>query len=291
MGRLISAEFRKILTTKMWWALLIPTVALAALWSTAGNGLVGLLLDSFNRSTVAGELRVNINDLPWSTLIFARTVNISALFPIVFGALALSGEINRRTITTSYLTAPNRGSLLGAKLITYAVVGFAFGVVITGVASIGTLIVSHPQQLPDAMSWLELAGAGILECMLWTLLAMGVGALFGNPIGAIISLLLYTLLVENLIGLVLPGHWPGVLINGSADGLTGSIAAQTFVDKVSTISPYFNQELQNDALTFLRGLAGAQGAYDWWISALIFAGWTAVFAVGGWFMSRQRDIT
>src|SRR5262245_23127481 len=134
MGRLISAEFRKILTVKMWWALLIPTVALAAPWSIGGNALIGAVLDQINSSAVASQLRLNFNNLPWSTLIFARTVNISAIFPMVFGALALSGEINRRTITTSYLTAPNRGSLLSAKVITYALWGLAFGVVIAGVA-------------------------------------------------------------------------------------------------------------------------------------------------------------
>ncbi|QUQ71017.1 hypothetical protein [Kutzneria sp. CA-103260] len=291
MGRLISAEFRKILTTKMWWALLIPTVALAALWSIAGNLLIGLVLDSINRSVVTSELRLNFNNLPWSTLIFARTVNITALFPIVFGALALSSEINRRTITTSYLTAPNRGSLLGAKLITYAVWGLGFGVVITGVASIGTLIASRPEQLPDAISWLEIAGSGILSCMLWTLLAMGVGALFGSPIASIISLLLYTLLVENLIGTLLPYNWPGILINGSADGLTGSVASQLVVDKVASISPFISGDAQQLFSDLIRAGAGARGAFDWWISGLIFAGWTAVFAVGGWFMSRQRDIT
>jgi ABC-2 type transport system permease protein len=291
MGRLISAEFRKILTTKMWWALLIPTVALAALWSIGGNALIGALLDSINRSTVASELRLNLNDLPWSTLIFARTVNITALFPIVFGALALSSEINRRTITTSYLTAPNRGSLLGAKLITYAVWGLGFGIVISGVASIGMLIASRPEQLPDAVSWLEIAGAGVVSCMLWTLLAMGVGALFGSPIASIISLLLYTLLVENLIGSLLPDNWPGVLINGSADGLTGAVASQVVVDKVDTISPFINNEAAQLFSDLIRAGAGARGAFDWWLSGLIFAAWTAAFAVGGWWMSRNRDIT
>src|SRR3954447_21203542 len=175
MGRLISAEFRKILTTKMWWALLIPTAALAALWSVGGNLLIGALLDSINNNVVVSQLRLNFNNLPWSTLIFARTVNISAIFPIVFGALALSSEINRRTITTSYLTAPNRGSLLSAKLVTYAVAGLLFGVVITGVASIGMAFASRPEQLPDALSWLEIAASGVVSCMLWTLLGMGVG--------------------------------------------------------------------------------------------------------------------
>ncbi|HWM02804.1 MAG TPA: ABC transporter permease, partial [Actinophytocola sp.] len=33
MGRLIKAEFLKILTTKLWWALLIPSVGLALGWA------------------------------------------------------------------------------------------------------------------------------------------------------------------------------------------------------------------------------------------------------------------
>jgi ABC-2 type transport system permease protein len=291
MGRLISAEFRKILTTKMWWALLIPTVAIAALWSIAGNYLIGALIDQIDNSVVASQLRLNFNNLPWSTLIFARTVNISAIFPIVFGALALSSEINRRTITTSYLTAPNRGSLLSAKLVTYAAWGMLFGVVITGVASIGMAIASRPEQLPDAVSWLEIAASGIVSCMLWTLLGMGVGALFGSPIASIISLLLYTLLVENLIGLALPDHWPGILINGSANGLTGSVASQLVVDKVPNIGALMTGEAQELFTNLIRTAAGAGGAFDWWISGLIFAAWTAVFAVAGWLMSKTRDIT
>ncbi|MEV6602588.1 hypothetical protein [Kutzneria sp. NPDC051319] len=291
MGRLISAEFRKILTTKMWWALLIPTVALAALWSIGGNALIGAVLDQINNNTVVAQLRLDFNHLPWSTLIFARTVNISAIFPIVFGALALSSEINRRTITTSYLTAPNRGSLLTAKLITYAVWGLVFGVVISAVASIGMLIASRPEQLPDAVSWLEIAASGVVSCMLWTLLGMGVGALFGSPIASIISLLLYTLLVENLIGSLLPGNWPGILINGSADGLTGSVASQLVVAKVPNIGGLMTGEAQTLFSDLIRTAAGARGAFDWWISGLIFAAWAGVFAVGGWLMSKTRDIT
>jgi ABC-2 type transport system permease protein len=291
MGRLISAEFRKILTTKRWWALLIPTAALAALWSVGGNLLIGALLDSINNNVVVSQLRLNFNNLPWSTLIFARTVNISAIFPIVFGALALSSEINRRTITTSYLTAPNRGSLLSAKLVTYAVWGLLFGVVITGVASIGMAFASRPEQLPDAVSWLEIAASGIVSCMLWTLLGMGVGALFGSPIASIISLLLYTLLVENIIGTLLPYNWPGILINGSADGLTGSVASQLVVAKVPNIGGLMTGEAQQLFADLIRTGAGARGAFDWWISGLIFAAWAAVFAVGGWLMSKTRDIT
>jgi len=104
-------------------------------------------------------------------------------------------------------------------------------------------------------------------------------------------LLLYTLLVENLIGLLLPDNWPGILINGSADGLTGSVASAVVVDKVPNIGALMTGEAQDLFTKLIRTGAGASGAFDWWISGLIFAAWAAAFAVGGWLMSKTRDIT
>jgi ABC-2 type transport system permease protein len=33
------------------------------------------------------------------------------------------------------------------------------------------------------------------------------------------------------------------------------------------------------------------GAFDWWLSALIFLGWVAVFFAGSWALLQRRDIT
>ncbi|AHI01176.1 ABC transporter permease [Kutzneria albida] len=293
MGRLVTAEFRKVLTTNLWWALLIPTAVVAVVWSWVGSLLTTTVVDAMSQSTVLRRFGVDLGEQSWSVLFFARTINISAIFPMIFGALALSSEITRRTVTTSYLTAPNRGSLLGAKLITYAAWGAAYGVVVSGFASLGILLGSHPQQLPDATGWLLMALAGVLSCLLWTLLGVGVGALLGNSIAALLSLLIYTLLVENLIGLWLPQHWPGVLINGSADGLPGVLASQLLNDQLDTVQqirllPDSSRQVITDGI---QGLAGARGAFDWWASGLIFAGWAAVFVVAGWLVSRTRDIT
>ena len=50
MGGLIKAEFRKVLTLKVWWALLIPTVVVAIgfafIWGKITNDLVGYLSGS-----------------------------------------------------------------------------------------------------------------------------------------------------------------------------------------------------------------------------------------------------
>jgi ABC-2 type transport system permease protein len=296
MGRLVSAEFRKILTTKMWWALLIPTVAVALAWSWLGSLLTSTVIDQIANSAVMRQGQVNIGQLSWSVLFFARTINISAIFPMVFGALALSSEITRRTITTSYLTAPTRGSLLISKLVTYAAWGVAYGVVICGVTSLGLVLGSNPAQLPDAQGWTLMFLAGVVSSLLWTLLGLGVGALFGSVVGTVITLLVYTLLAENLVGLMLPYHWPGVLINGSADGLTGSVAARLLVDQTASLyQSRLGQLIPEDGKQafsdLIRVAAGAKGAFDWWASGLIFAGWAAVFVVIGWLVSKARDIT
>src|ERR1700742_4676102 len=108
MSRLIKAEFRKILTTKMWWALLIPAVALALGWAwLSAIAFTDVATDIEDALDLAG---VNDAELSLSSLALTRAMNFATLFPMTFGALALASEINRRTITTSFLTAPNRAS-------------------------------------------------------------------------------------------------------------------------------------------------------------------------------------
>src|SRR5882757_611097 len=117
MGRLIKAEFRKILTTKLWWALAIPAVALAVGWgwlSSVAFTDVGDGLDD-----ILANYNIDVSEVSWASLGLTRAMNFATLFPMVFGALALASEISRRTITTSFLTAPTRATVLGAKAVVY----------------------------------------------------------------------------------------------------------------------------------------------------------------------------
>ncbi|MBV9847530.1 MAG: ABC transporter permease subunit [Kutzneria sp.] len=302
MGRLISAEFRKILTTKLWWVLLIPTVAVALLWSWGGTALLSRLINGVADSGAFQRADFNIAAAPWSLLLFARTINISVIFPMVFGALALSSEITRKTITTSYLTASSRGSVLAGKVVTYTVWGLLYGLVVSGVTSLGLLLGSGSAQLPDAQGWSLMFLAGVVASLLWTLLGLGVGAIVGNTVATLITLLVYTLLVENVIGLLLgfqlpDSRLPGVLVNGSADGMTGATAARLIVDKLaalyqsSNLGEVISASDRQRVTDLVAAAAGARGAFDWWASGLIFAGWTAVFVGVGWLVSKSRDIT
>jgi ABC-2 type transport system permease protein len=298
MGRLVKAEFRKILTTRLWWALLIPAVLLALGWAWGVSALLSGFIDDASDEQIFSDLDIHVDALSWSSIALTRSMNIATVFPMVFGALALASEISRKTITTSFLTAPNRPSLLGAKAITYVLWGLLYGVVVAGAASIGVAIGSNSKYLPEAGDWILILLSGILACLLWTLLGMGVGALLGSPVGTLVLLLIYALVVGPLSEIILTGvtngsHIAGFLPNGSANGLTGSTASALLVDQVQQIAPgrTIPQNVQDDFEQFLRALTGAPGAFALWISGLVFVAWTMLFFVTGIARNQRRDIT
>jgi ABC-2 type transport system permease protein len=294
MGNLIKAEFRKILTTKMWWALLIPAVGLALGWAWLAAKFFTDVGDAIEDALNSGG--ISNAELSLSSLALTRAMNFASLFPMVFGALALASELNRKTITTSFLTAPSRAAVLGAKAIVYTVWGLVYGVVVALAASLG-IVLGTTGKLPDAGDWLIILFTGILSCLLWTLLGMGVGALLGSPVAALLVLLLYAGLIGPIAEVLITAqnpdlHVAGVMPNGSANGLTGSTAAQLLYDQIQGIvggNPTPNERDQFD--TIARAGAGAPGAFSMWISGLIFLVWTAIFFVGGLLRNNNRDIT
>jgi len=40
--------------------------------------------------------------MSWSILALTRSMNVATVFPMIFGALALASEINRKTITPAF---------------------------------------------------------------------------------------------------------------------------------------------------------------------------------------------
>jgi ABC-2 type transport system permease protein len=301
MGRLVKAEFRKVLTTKLWWALLIPAVLLALGWAWGWSALITNVIDDAADSDFVREFNIPIDQLSWSSIALTRSMNIATIFPMVFGGLALASEISRKTITTSFLTAPTRSALLGAKALTYVAWGAIYGVVVGAATSLGVLIGSDNKYVPAGGDWILIVLAGILACLLWTLLGMGVGALLGSPVGTLVLLLIYAVLVGPVSELILYGvtegsHLPGFLPNGSANGLTGSTATALLFDQAQQLAldrgvTAISDEARSNFDQFFRTATGAPGAFALWISGLIFVAWTMLFFVTGLVRNQRRDIT
>lgn len=291
MGNLVQAELRKTTTTGLWWGLLIPTAVLALGWGLA-TGLLGQFFVDFASSSDVDEVSDVIGVTPdqWKVSLFgiARAINVSTIFPMIFGAMAISGEMSRRTITTTFLTAPSRMHSMLAKMLVYVLWGAIYGLVIMLFVGLGVVFTSESGQLPDAGGWAMLTLACVLSSILMTMFGVGVGALIPNVAGAIVLLLIYFLAIENVLHFVLGIYFEvpaviGFLPNGSINGLTGSIAVDLFLSTAGVVPPGVED--------VLRGIAGAGGALDWWWSGLVFLGWSGIVFAGGWAATQSKDIT
>ncbi|WP_158887153.1 ABC transporter permease subunit [Amycolatopsis anabasis] len=294
MGNLIKAEFRKTLTTKSWWGLMIPAVLFAFLFALIWGFLTNDIADflgSRDTREITEALGIQAGELPVGLLALGHGVNIGTMFPVIFGVFALAGEYSKKTITTTFLTAPNRVSALTAKMITYIGWGLIYGIVIIAASSLATAITVDSQRLPTASQWLGVLGAGLLATVLSTLFGIGVGAVWNSVVGSVVTLTIWMLIVENVLVFVSFGwlriEWlGGVLPNGTVNGIVGAIGAEAFGAAGVKVPG-----LDKETTWFLQYFAGAPGAFSWWASALIFFAWTMIFFVGGWAANQKRDIT
>lgn len=297
MGRLIKAEFRKILSTKLWWGLMIATVLVATGWAWMFSAAFDGIAEELDRELQQANLRAS--DISFTAVFMTRAINIASIFPMLFGGLALASEIGRKTITTSFLTAPNRTTLLGAKAITYVLWGAIFGLAIIGSATLGIVLGTSADHLVAFDVWLAIAGAGILACVLWTLLGLGVGALIGSPVGTVVALLIYGLVigpVSDIAFTTIADGEPniaGALPNGAANGLTGATAADNIADEVqdavgnAPLPPGLIEDIQDVG----RLAAGGLGSFGLWASAAIFLAWAMLFFGFGLLRTQTRDVT
>jgi ABC-2 type transport system permease protein len=293
MGGLIKAEFRKTLSLKTWWVLIIPLVLVSFWLSFVWGRITNNFADFIGTGTagqIADQVGLDPGQFPVGLLSIAHGVNIAQLIPAIFGVFALAGEYRSKTITTTFLTAPNRLAALSAKMITYIVWGALYGALSFGVSALATVMTVNGERLPDGPQWLAALGGTVLAYILVILFGVGVGAVLNNVVLAVILLIGYLLIVENVLVIVLWNNTTvlgAILPNGAANGIVGGIAASAFGINSLNI-PGGVEDWDKFGLQLA---AGAPGVISWWASALVFLAWTLVFFVGGWASNQRRDIT
>ncbi len=282
MGGLVRAEFRKIRTVNLWWALLIPVAVLSFFAGLVGTaiGSIPELQESAGRPVPVGLLTVSLS------------TNYSTIFAALFGTLAVASEHRNKSITTTYLTANPRAAILGAKLIAYVNVGLLYGLVNVLFSSVGGLLGAGTAGFGDIVSWFTVCGAGLLAMVLWTLLGVGFGALVTNSVVAVISLVAYKFVIEFVVSTILLGsEVAGIVayLPGSAgNGIIGNLAVPIFIDNIAGAREPMVPVQAFEVLHFFFG--GSYG-HPWWLSLLTFLGYTVVFVAGGWQLGNRRDIT
>ena len=191
MQRQFNAELLKIRSTRTTIGLALGMVALVVLSAL----LTGLLTKASQLVTTEDQRE----------LLSAGTV--ADLFASLAGILLVTGEYRYGTIRPTFLFTPRRARVLAAKVAAGVLAGAAFGIAgaVLGFA-IGYACLAgrgFDYALDGAQTALLLLGT-VGGAALWGGIGVGVGALVRNQVGAIIGVLAWGFVVENLLFALVP---------------------------------------------------------------------------------------
>jgi ABC-2 type transport system permease protein len=248
----LRSELRKTTSTKLWWALLLPAALLSLL---------------VNLATAQGGALAFTSGLGMALALGS----FSGKFAVVYGVICAATEFRHRTITTSYLAEPRRVIVLGAKAAVAGGVGALYAVAASIAGVLGVLIGGGmPDAQPDSL--FGVCAVAVLTFALWAMLGVGVATLLNNQLAAIVTVLLYLLLVEQII----VGLASLFDLGPIEDYLPGGAANAALSDLANVGS--------------LGGLLGG-GTLPWWLALLVFAGYALLAVLAGAAAAQRRDVT
>lgn len=268
MTGLLRSELRKLFSTKLWWALLLPVTALSVLI----NLFAGVFANEFPESA------------PVVLVALAYALGLTSVFSAVHGIVAMSAEFRHRTISTTYLTARGRGRVLLAKAASSALVGAGYAVVTVVVGVLAGLL-SHPESaFPPIGALLTLLAIGVAVAVLWSALGTALGAVITNQAAVLVVALGYLLLGELMLSLVLTRSGTPV-IERMAAYLPGNAGDVALFDVPATAlgGPI--------AARVVETFTGVGQPPPWWGALLVLAAWTAAATATAWVVGGRRDIT
>jgi ABC-2 type transport system permease protein len=188
--------------------------------------------------------------------------SIITVIALLLGVLAVTGEYRHQTITTTFLSTPQRRDVVLAKLGASLLTGLLIGLVsvLTSTAIAIPWLRSEGIVVGVDGRTLAVAAGLIASASLYGMLGVSIGALIRNQTAACSVVLIWLLAIEGVIGDVFHGQrfvqWLPVT------------AARAIVDGGTT--------------------AGSLPAP---LAAVVFSGYVAVFAIAATCLTIRRDVS
>lgn len=272
LGRALRTEYRKLVTTRMWWVLLVVMAAyLAFLGGVMGFAFAQGQADGMGPAA-GGDGVPPLGSLDVALTIYTLAPSLGYVFPVVVGALSVTGEFRHMTITPTFLLEPRRGLVLGAKLVSAVPVGLMFGLVGTlataGAGAATLAITGSPTHLTDP-EVVEALARSVLALTLWTVVGVGFGAALPNQVAAVVVILAFTQFVEPILRIVI----------AQVDALTG---AARFLPGAAGEAVAGSSFYATSGLSDLLGLVPG---------VLVLVGYGLLLALIGRITAFRRDIT
>jgi ABC-2 type transport system permease protein len=271
--RALGSEFEKVFTTRMWWLLALLLVGYVAFLAGGFGAFLGWAVENPDAAANAGNTQLPPG-MQLAPLIYSFASSIGYVFPVLLGALAVTGEFRHRTLTPTFLAEPHRSVVLGAKFVSELLLGAGFGMIAfltsvgTGAAALAAFGLDTELGEPD--TW-ALIGRGVLAMALWATIGVGLGSLVPNQVAAIVIVLAFTQFIEPILRL-----------------------AASLNDVTATIGQFL-PGAASDALVgasfYSIASVGAAESLDWWQGGLVLLAIGVVATLIGGATTWRRDVT
>jgi ABC-2 type transport system permease protein len=206
--RLLNSELLKLRTTRTFYALMGGAVALIVIIA-----VLAAALGTFKKTGTPGRDLLSV-------------AGLAPLFALVIGVIGVTTEFRHGTITPSLLVEPVRARLIAAKLLAQLLAGLVLGLFCYGVCAGLVAGILSSRGIATGMStsdWIGAVIGGAVGTMLYAAFGLGVGALLRNQAGAIVVVLAWVFVIENLLGIIPGGFGDGIKKYGLS-GVGGSLA-------------------------------------------------------------------
>lgn len=268
--RAISAELRKLFSTRMWWALAIILLGYVGFTASVLAAVFGGLGEQL------GEAGQPMPD-NLAPMIYSTASTIGYVFPVLLGALVTTAEFRHLTLTPTFLATPKRGYVLSAKAIVMLAAGALFGLVgLLGSMGPGVPILSLAgldAELDSGDTWM-LAGRVVVAMALWAVIGVGLGALIPSQVAAIVVVIAFTQFVEPILRMApAVAEWTGDVIKFLPGAASDALVGTSFYSAIAA------------------GPGGATASLEWWQGGLVLGGIAVVLLVAGALTTWRKDVT
>jgi len=272
--RALASEFEKVFTTRMWWLIAILLVAYVAFLAGGFGAFLGWSIENPDLAENAGNNTQLPPGMQLAPLIYSFASSVGYVFPVLLGALSVTGEFRHKTLTPTFLAEPHRSTVLSAKFVSQLIVGAGLGVVAfatsvgTGAAALAAF--GLDTELDTSDTW-ALIGRGVLAMAMWATIGVGLGTLVTNQVAAIVIVIAFTQFVEPILRLA-----------ASLNDVTAQIGQ-------------FLPGAASDALVgasfYSIASVGSSESLEWWQGGLVLLAIGAVATLIGGATTWRRDVT
>lgn len=279
-GRSLSSEYRKVISTRLWWVLAIVLAGYSAMIAATFAFMFGAMIELMAEASGGVAAPITLSAQQIASTVYASVSSFGYAIPLLLGALMATGELRHGTLGLTFTLEPKRGLVLGAKVVVLAGFGIVLGIAgLIGAMGAGAPVLAATGADPalgSTETWL-VALRVLVAVAVWAVIGFGVGLLVGNQAIAIVVALVFTQFVEPILRTGAQfWEWSAQVARFLPGAATDAFVGASLMDNLGAVDPSVPSTA--DPLGVGAGL-------------LVLAAYALVTLLGGWALRWRRDVT